>query len=245
MSSFTTTGLYSFYYFIMITFIYFAIKYFTNESLILSLLYYLALIVGQYFINLNTTLSICGQYQYTSSLLITIIPWTIIFGLLSILLKIFPGWLSPFSNTIGYLVAKISGIENLFNKILSTTQTDETKKIITNIYNDNSLLINEITTSNFETFWDKMVNSGIFNSSEEYKPELLKLVKLKENIAELTWYLLTGILISSISYNYILNTECDKSENTMKELQDNYIKENKELLASNTNVMKRLYATTE
>lgn len=245
MDTFVTTGLYSFYFFIIITFIFFAIKYYREDSLILRILYYLALIVGQYFINLNTTNSICGQPQYMTSLLITIIPWTIIFGLLTILLKVFPGWLSPFSNTIGFLVAKLAGIGNLFNNILSTTQTDETKKIITNIYNDNSLLINEITINNFESFWDKMVKSGIFNDSENYKIELLKLVRLKEIIAELTWYLLSGILISSISYNYVLNTECSKSEDTMKELQDDYNKESKEILASNSNVANRLFMSTE
>jgi hypothetical protein len=247
MSSFATTGLYGFYFFIMITFIYFAVKYFIGDSLIVIILYYLALIVGQYFINLSTTMSICGQYQYVTAIISTLIPWAIIFGLLSIILKIFPGWLSPFSNTIGYLITSLAGIGNLFNKLLVSKESNVDRQLIENIYNDKSLLINEITTDNIQTFWNKMIRTNIFKPENEisiYYNELLKLVRLKEIIAELTWYLLSGILISCITYNYILNTDCDKSEN-IKELQDEYVKENKDFLASNEIISSRLYKSTE
>lgn len=245
MSSFITTGLYSFYLFIILTFILFIVKYLTGDSIIINILYYLALIVSQYFINLNTTNTICGEYQYVNALLVTVIPWTIIFGLLNIILKIYPGWLSPFSNTIGYSIAKLAGVGTLLNNILVTSENDETKKIISNIYNDKSLLINEINTYNFNTFWKKMVDSNIFNNNEKYKLDLLKLVKLKELVSEMTWYLLTGILISSITYNYLLNAECNKSQDRMKELENDYINKNKDLLASNNDVVKRLYTSTE
>lgn len=245
MASFITTGLYSFYAFIVLTFILFVVKYLTRDSIIINILYYLALIVSQYFINLNTTDSICGEYQYTNALLVTLIPWTIIFGLLNIILKMYPGWLSPFSNTIGYLIAKLAGVGTLLNKILVSSENDETKKIITNIYNDKSLLINEINTYNFDTFWNKMVDSKLFNNIETYKLDLFKLVRLKELVAEMTWYFLTGILISSITYNYLLNVECSKSQDTMKELENDYINKNEDLLASNIDLVKRLYKSTE
>jgi hypothetical protein len=243
--SFATTGFYGFYFFIGITSIYFAVRYFIGDKLIIIVLYYLALLGGLYLINLSTTNSICGSYQYGTAAIVTFIPWIVIFGLLTIILKLAPGWLSPFSNTIGYLVAKLAGINNLFNKILVRNETGETQKLIENIYNDNSLLINQINTKNFDSFFNRMILVQIFqDGSEIYKESLRKLVRLKELVAEMTWYLLSGILISSITYNYILNSDCNKSQN-ISQLQEDFIKNSNDYLPSNLDKTTRLYTSTE
>ena len=51
--------------------------------------------------------------------MVTTIPWAIVFGLMSLMLIVFPGWLSPFSNTIGYLFAKLAGVGTLMDKIIA------------------------------------------------------------------------------------------------------------------------------
>jgi hypothetical protein len=38
---------------------------------------------------------------------VTLIPWLMLFGVLHLFLMIFPGWMAPFANTFGYLVAKL------------------------------------------------------------------------------------------------------------------------------------------
>lgn len=253
MASFITNGLYGFYFFIIITFIYFAIKYVVGDNLVITLIYYLALIFGQFGINLSTTNSVCGHYQTTTAIIVTAVPWIFIFGLLMVLLKILPGWLTPFSNTIGYLIAKFAGIGKVFNELLVSPENNPDKKLINDIYNDNSLLINEITTKNFNNFWKRMIESNIFkqltNGNEDskigqYRNQLEKLVKLKELVAEMTWYLLSGILISSITYNYILNSDCDKSENII-DLQNEYLQTTKDFMPSNQDASERVYASTE
>ena len=57
-----------------------------------------------------------------STMINTIIPWVFIFGVINLILIIFPGWLSPFANTFGYLAMKIFGLNDLLNSILNVTE---------------------------------------------------------------------------------------------------------------------------
>jgi hypothetical protein len=51
---------------------------------------------------------------------------------------------------------------------------------------------------------------GLFKSNAgASKSALLKLVRLKEIVAKYVWYLLTGALVSSISFNYAVSSSCD------------------------------------
>ena len=120
----------------------------------------------------------------------TLFPWIFIFGSLFVLLMIFPGWKSPFSNTFGYLLAKISGIQSLFNKMLVPESSNKT---IAQVYEDNSLIINEVTPSNFNDFWLNFSKNGFFNKeANKFKNQLYNLVNLKDIVSETIWYLLTG-----------------------------------------------------
>jgi hypothetical protein len=177
---------------------------------------------GEFFINLSISKKVCGTNQYSKTALYTFLPWSIIFGLLQAMLKFFPGWLIPFSNTIGYLVTKLLGIGKLFNTLLSPkidnvggvdSKTKITAEALEHIYNDRSLLINEITQNNFERFWDNMSNSGLFKKPIDLKlkNKLLFFVKLKDMVSEGLWYLLTGALVTSVSFNLMINTDCNRS----------------------------------
>jgi hypothetical protein len=248
MASLSGEGFYGFYYLILISSLYFLLKFFVSNTKVIfiwTIIYYLLLIAGQFLINLNTTISICGTYQYVTALIVTLIPWISMFGVLNLILNVFPGWLSPFSNTIGYLVAKLSGIGSLFNKLLVSRQENETNKLIESIYNDQSLLINEITTGNFDIFWNNMINGGIFNSSvtEEQKLKLYSLVKLKELVSEFIWYILIGALITTTTYNYIINSDCNKTVDELKELQNDLLDTNnsESVFAAANDNMSRMY----
>ena len=51
--------------------------------------------------------------------------------------------------------------------------------------------------------------------------ELFKLVNVKDEIGKLVWYILAGLLITTIAYNHILNVECKKSiEEINKEYEE-------------------------
>lgn len=226
-------------YFLVVTIIYFVLRFFFGSSeskesddsdsskifsmnTMLTLLYFLVVVAGEFGINLSISKKVCGTNQYISAGLYTGIPWTFMFGLLQGMLKLFPGWLIPFSNTIGYLFVKILGIGKLFNDILSSnadkipgvdSKTKITTEALEHIYNDRSLLINEITQENFERFWNNMSSAGLFKSDVNIslKNKLLSYIKIKNLVAECLWYILTGLLIISVSFNLMINSECDRS----------------------------------
>ena len=212
--------------FITMTLIFSIVKYFvgkrssknsdssTTTIKIITLIYLGLVILSQFFINLNSTKKMCGINQPMVAVMTTFIPWVFIFGSLNILLYVLPGWKAPFSNTFGYLITKIAGITSLFNKIL---KSDTQNKMIKEIYEDQSLVINEITPTNFDQFWLKFKDGNLLNSNANtYKEGLRNLVRLKDIVAEFMWFLFSGLLISSVSQNSITNSTCYKNIDVMK-----------------------------
>ncbi len=257
-------------FFFIVTTVYFIVKFFMlpkelkpqhNIMNIISLcIYIFLLIVGNYFINMSTTTALCGGTpQWGTTFIITLMPWVLIFAVINMILIIYPGWLTPFSNTLGYFGAKMAGLNELFDNILQPY--DEIKeleekdnkgdieiaKALQQIYGNETLLINQIPRAgknedeqinNFKDFIKSMAKVGIFRkefknidpdkgADPEIQPMILQLynlLKIKDIIAEYIWYLLSGFLVTSISYNYIVNVGCSYSAKQMKTEYDEYIK---------------------
>lgn len=215
--------------FTIITILYSVVNYFSskdgkksNKKLLLSI-YIVCVLVSQFFINLKSTQNICGTNQPTMAVMITLVPWVFVFGSLILLLTLFPGWKSPFSNTFGYILTKIMGIQKVFNNILVS---DSKNKMLAKLYEDNSLMINEITPSNFEDFWQHFTKSNLLNkTANSYKNQLYNLVKMKDIVSETIWYLLSGNIILSIGENYLTTMKCRKSVSTMKEQHEEWEEE--------------------
>ena len=231
-------------FFLLLTLGYSIFKYYTTSPKMIkmwSVIYFLILISVQFFINLGVTTNICGFSQYGVALKTTLFPWLIVFGTINLLLFMFPAWLSPFSNTIGYLFAYITGVNGFLKSILKDKTTLQLGKeqadmmsAINNVYTDKALLINSITLENIDTWWDRMSKGGLLKKesgpigSEFYK-KLLEFVKLKTQIAEYIWYALTGILVTSVSYNYILNSGCTQSAEEMEKRHNEYLAQEQKL----------------
>jgi len=161
--------------------------------------------------------------KYPALILSTIVPWTIMFGMLVALLKVFPGWKQPFANTLGYLLVKILGIQKILNSLLITyndkgnsedvdTEDDNFNRAIRTIkpiLNDSTLIINEVSSETFENFWSTMENGKLIKDPQTYKTSndgknrddaknrLEQFIAIKDNFAEYIWYLLAGTYIAS------------------------------------------------
>ena len=243
----------SLFWFFIISSIYFILKYQVTDptqNKIYAGIYVLLLVVGEFIINLNLTNAMCGTNQYDTAVFITLFPWLFIFGILYLVLSMFPGWLSPFSNTFGYAIAKLFGLTNFFNDILKTKldlgkDSDAASEALEHIYSDKSLLINEITQSNIDRFWTNM--KFIFKPesyTDENKEILLSFVRMKNTVSEYIWFMLTGTLVTSVSYNYVVNKGCSQSVKEMKNRRKAYEKRLEEKQAAN-NVNPKVYSTTE
>jgi hypothetical protein len=269
-----------------------------KDGSMLTIIYVCILIIGSYFINTTVSKALCNSQavRWTDILLATLLPWIIIFFSLFMILKIFPGWITPFSNTVGYLVISILGVETTLTNILNSNDNvrGDLAKAIANITHNKSNFINQIdiNKTTFLNFINDLIKAEIIilkksdkaGATEEAgattegkagaeapaseagagagaateatgvgaratgagaaeaegaevadgapgaapagakRPEidkailtnsdiqnLYKLLVIKNVLGQITWYVLAGVLVSSVSYNYIINMSCDKS----------------------------------
>ena len=230
------------------------LKYYTETDMNdnIYLFGYLATIfVVEFGINLSITKSVCREYQGAAAFSATILPWILIFGSFVLLLSIMPGWLAPFSNTFGYSAALMYGLNGTLNKIFLSTKNETITKhdplfeAISHIYSDRSLLINELTPENFVNFWKNMKGTfkeNVVGNSKLYK-ELKSMVGLKYSVAKLIWYILIGVLVTSISYNSLLDTTCIVRASTVKDRDEYELKLAAEQANAENQPTKREYKT--
>tara|TARA_B110000495_G_scaffold185762_1_gene183798 strand:- start:71 stop:817 length:747 start_codon:yes stop_codon:yes gene_type:complete len=225
------------FYFFLIILIITIIKQYTMGSgsdITWSLIYLFTTLISQYVLNLFLTSDMCGSVQYLLAFYSTFIPWTVIFGTLQILLFLIPGWLRPFSNTFGYVAARLFGPEDVIKEIFkSPSEKSESAEALNHIYNDPSQIINELPTTKERLIerLTEMKKSGMIKDritiSEENKhiKDLLYILYLKDNVSYLIWYLLAGITVINISKGYLLNSTCEQNLAQMEEDYEDYLVE--------------------
>jgi len=216
----------------------------------ITFLFFLVLITGEYFINLAMSKDICGFDQEKTALIATVLPWFLVLGVLKAALVVFPGWLSPFSNTFGYIfVSAATDLKDVFNNILTPQfdlapesqkkpsvmsgggaggdssgslqdtadiPADEIKnkrdigRALEQIYTDQSILLNELNLDNLDRFWDSFKESRLIRPSAKIEDleKIRTFLIMKSIVGEFIWLVLCGLLVVSISYNYILNMGC-------------------------------------
>jgi hypothetical protein len=186
-------------------------------------MYFIIMLGAQFSINLQNAAEHCGEPQLVPTFIYTVVPNVTIFGLIVVLTSIFPGWRAPFSNTFGYVVTYLLGIKGIFNKILPAKSGN---KLIQQVCEDSSSFINEITPENFEAFIGRMKQNKLFSpDAGQYIPKLYNLVMIKDSIAKLIWYLLTGCLVISTSFNAVVGMTCSRSPDKMAAAQKQFNEE--------------------
>lgn len=217
-------------FFVLTTIAYNAFTYSNAKDRELYLLtYILFCLVSQYFFNLTASNEVCGTAQFRSVLLTTLLPWLLIFVLVILFIQINPAWIAPFANTIGYGFVSMAGIKQLMFDIfkspdeIANTGDQSWVRALNYIYNDQSLLINQITPSNFEQFWDSFSVSGIIKpEGGKLKNRLYRMVMLRNACGMATWQILAGALAILVSYSYVLTSECDIDAEELARRHDEY-----------------------
>jgi len=200
--------------------LYYVVRYFIIDSkqkynkmilVILTILFAVLIISQQYGTYTLLTKRLCGGNQWPEELKITLITNAMYVLIIVILLKVFPGFKQPFSNTFGYLIASIFGVKKALNNLLlSEAEGDD---IVKKVYDDPSLLINLITTNNFQAVIDKLQkgNPPIIDPDAADVTKLYKLVAIKDMVGEMIWIMMAGALAISSGYNMIYNIkECKR-----------------------------------
>ena len=222
-------------------------------------IYITAILFSQFLLNINLTRDICGEANTFIAFIYTFIPWTIIFGIIVLFLGVFPGWLAPFSNTFGYFLIRMYGLNKKFEAVVSQPASQpasqdgssaapdsaaaKSDQLLQNILSNKSILVNEIPDADtgFDNFLSSLQNMNLLkpNMADRDKTnnytnpatlELQDLIRIKFLIAKIIWYLLSGLLTISIAYNSIIQSEC---KNSIKYIEKTYAQNQKEVEKTN------------
>ena len=184
----------------------------------------------------------------------TFFPWFIIMGCVMTALLVAPGFKGAFSNVLGYyavantandiLVSLLvpSPTDDSDNKDVSSDdgQMNKTADAIMKIAGNTSLLINQITPSNFVEFWNGIIVPLMkpeykqdLSQANELKEKLLESVVLRDNIGEACWYIYTTILLVTVVKSNIAEIPCQTSVAEIRESVDKVTKKQDAVDAAN------------
>lgn len=200
--------------------------------------YFALVIISQISLNVMSMYFKCGGDfidSLTNATSLTILPWSLIFGVVIITIMMFPGFKSAFSDVIGYFY-----ISSKANEVLNTLLVDKNIRmdnlqpsekdkmkdaadLVMKIYGNTSILINQIVPSNFKQLWDQMrilrkpeYQDDNNEKTKALKEQLFGLVVTRENVGEAMWYIYTGILIISLVKMNIETRGCSSNIDVME-----------------------------
>ncbi len=208
---------------------YFYCKYTMNLPDTFNLFFFVIIVVSMYFINMAIIQSKCSSPMPVFRA--TFLPWTFMFGSTLVALFFFPDWKKPFSNTFGYIVARIAGGTKALLDLLVPD------KPLQYVYEDPSLFLNLFTTKNFQSTVESM--KEVLLDDPVKKDLLFNVIRLKELVAEWIWFLLAGSVAISSSYTILMNTECTKSS------EDYVLQHNVAMAETEDKPEQKLYTVTD
>jgi hypothetical protein len=211
-------------------------------------LYFLMVVAFQWAMNVGVIASACGgsvSENIGAAGLYTVIPWTLIFGIVIITIVVFPGFKSAFADVFGYYYVS-SSANTLLTELLVDKDVDQSidkgdaanKKglqdaadMIVKICGNMSILINQIVPTNFDSYWDildplmkpKYQHNSV--AALPLKKELFDLVITRDSVGETMWYVYTGVLLSLIVQMKLATRTCSISPATMEKNYQTYLDE--------------------
>jgi hypothetical protein len=212
--------------------------------------YFALVIISQIVLNVMSMYFKCGgdfADSLTTGFSLTILPWTLIFGVVIIALMVFPGFKSAFSDVIGYFYISSKANEvlnqllidkNIRVETLNPADKDKMKDaadLVMKIYGNTSILINQMVPSNFKQIWDQMrilrkpeYQDDANPNTNLLKEQLFSLVVTRENVGEAMWYIYTGLLIVSLVKMNMETRGCSSSLDTMEKKYKQFLSNEKE-----------------
>lgn len=213
--------------------------------------FFIANMILQLIINVSVIMNMCKDSgsnniikNVLSAAFFTFFPWTFIFGTIVLVLILYPGFKSGFSDVVGYFFV-YDAANNILNQLIdvnkktgttsSQSPSQETiiaSEAIQKLYGNTGILINKIVPDNFVYVWDNILkplfSDNIKRDTEKLnklKEELLQVAIKRDNIGEGMWFLYTGIIVISIvSYN-ISSKSCANDPASMQKKYKQYLEE--------------------
>ena len=224
---------------------------YTKQNYMYLAIYLLLVMVIQFIVNASIISTTCGgsiSENMGAAGVFTFLPWTLIFGVLVLVLTVYPGFKSAFSDVIGYfyvsssankLITELLIDKDVQNKIDNdNTMTQEKKEAmqsaadtIIKICGNVSVLINQIVPENFNDYWKiltPLMKAQYQNNTPETlakKKNLFEIVVTRDNVGEAMWYIYTGLLLTSIVQLKITTRGCASNPKTMEQNYQKFLEE--------------------
>jgi hypothetical protein len=247
-------------------------KEYSKNNYIYLGIYFLMVMIIQFAVNTSTISSTCGgniSENIGAAGFLTFIPWLLIFGVIIIVLLVFPGFKSVFSDVIGYFYVSIEAnkiitellVNRDLNKILDEEKQppqiggdaekkkmEEAADAIVKICGNSSILINQIVPENFNDYWNILkplmkdqYKDDSSNIAIAKKTELFDIVVTRDNIGEAMWYIYTGLLLTSIVQLKISTRGCKSSPATMEKNYQEFLSKEEEANAKKAEAESQVY----
>ena len=244
-------------------------EYISNSYMYLAI-YFLLVVVIQFMVNASIISTTCGG-SVTENMgaagVFTFLPWTLLFGVLIVILTVYPGFKSAFSDVVGYFWVSGSANKIITDLLINpdiqkkmdgdTAATPEQKEAmqgaadaIIKICGNTAILINQIVPSNFDSYWNilkPLMKEKYQTENEETKKmknDLFELVVTRDNVGESMWYMYTGLLLTSIVQLKITTRGCVNNPKTMEQNYQKFLDAEKEAQAQKELATSTTYTIT-
>ena len=243
---------------------------FTSNNYIYLAVYILLVIIIQFMVNASIISSTCGgsiTENIGSAGIFTFLPWILIFGVLVLVLTIYPGFKSAFSDVIGYYYVSSSANKvltdllidkNIQSKLDSDATMSADKKVamqsaadaIIKICGNTSILINQIVPNNFNNYWgilkplmkEQYQTDG--PAADSMKSKLFEIVVTRDDVGEAMWYMYTGILLTSLVQLKISTKGCASNPKTMEQNYQKFVEQEQQAKATQEQATGTTYTIT-
>jgi hypothetical protein len=243
-------------------------NYSNNNHLYLGI-YFLLILIIQFIVNATIITTKCGgsvTENLGASGVLTFVPWTLIFGVVILVILAYPGFKTAFSDVIGYFYVANSANQILTELLVNTKINDEitneqmtsmSKKqlekaadMIIKICGNTSILINQIVPSNFIEYWnllrplmkDKYKMDGPL--VDEKRNELFELVVTRDNVGEAMWFIYSGLLVCSIVQLKISTRSCSTNPKQIAKNYQEYLSKQEAIDKKNKQATSTVYTIT-
>ena len=225
-------------------------KKYTSSGYTSLFIFLLIVVISQWLLNVSNISSKCGgsvNENIGPAGLMTFFPWLLIFGVLIIVLTLYPGFKTAFSDVVGYFFIS-SSANKLLTELLIDKDIQEKLNVdgnitpqqksamqdaadaIIKICGNTSILINQMVPLNFDKYWGILTplmkqkyQNGNSPETTDIKNKIFDLVVTRDNVGEAMWFLYTGFLITSLVQLNISNRGCISNPATMAKNYQNFL----------------------
>jgi hypothetical protein len=220
-----------------------------NQNNVYLAIYFVSVMIIQFIANIYIVTSTCGG-NITDNLeaagTYTFISWSLIFGVLVIILRIYPGFKSVFSDIFGYYFIS-SSADALLTDLLVDKNIPVTSDSIKILLGNSDEFINKMVPENFNQMWNlltpliKVQPTGGEPITDNIKQSLFDLIVIKDNIGEASWVLYTGILVIFVVQLQLITRGCVQNASTMVKNYKKYLEEDDKMETKNKQSTDMIY----